>query len=116
MEVLSIQQHARDTLRLAGMMWAAGLFWAASELDYSGGGGLHRSRAAWESRAGVGTAQKRGQGWQHRGGSGGWWQDRDWEVLHRGWTEEAGGCVVSGLRLDRGESGLHRGEAGDWAK
>ncbi|GFY81648.1 hypothetical protein Acr_01g0014560 [Actinidia rufa] len=36
----------------AGLMWAAGLFWAASELSYSRLG-LHRSRAAWESRAGA---------------------------------------------------------------
>ncbi|GFY96915.1 hypothetical protein Acr_11g0012210 [Actinidia rufa] len=130
MEVLSIQQHARDTLsrlrmrkrnknwardhmRWAGLMWAAGLFWAASfwaasELGYSGLG-LHKSRAAWESRAGAACWGGDGTETWARGAA----QRRIWWVvagqrLHRGWTEEAGGCVVSGLRLDRGESGLHR--------
>ncbi|GFZ04120.1 hypothetical protein Acr_16g0007440 [Actinidia rufa] len=94
----------------AGMMWAAGLFWAASELGYSGLG-LHRSRAAWESRAG----QRLG-GPAQRLDRGGWWMCGVWTEAgqRRIWVGQRRIWVV--LRLDRGESGLHRGEAGDWAE
>ncbi|GFS35496.1 hypothetical protein Acr_00g0040150 [Actinidia rufa] len=102
MEILSIQQHAHDTLSRLRMR-KRNKNWAQDHMSW---GNLLEGGDGTETWA-------RGR---HRGGSGGWWQDRDWEVLHKGRTEEADGCVVSGLRLDRGESGLHRGEAGDWAE
>ncbi|GFY95212.1 hypothetical protein Acr_10g0005970 [Actinidia rufa] len=96
------------------LIWVAqgaGLLGSQGQVLLAGGAcswwlvAYNRGRGCCFDCTGVGTAQKRGQG--------GAAQRRIWWVvagqrLHRGWTEEAGGCVVSGLRLDRGESGLHR--------
>ncbi|GFY91382.1 hypothetical protein Acr_07g0015780 [Actinidia rufa] len=91
MEVLSIQQHARDTLSRLRMR-KRNKNWARDHMSWGnlleGGDGTK----TWAR----GAAQRRI-----------WWVVAG-QRLHRGWTEEAGGCVVSGLRLDRGESRLHR--------
>ncbi|GFY86369.1 hypothetical protein Acr_05g0000080 [Actinidia rufa] len=120
MEVLSIQQHARDTLSRLRMR-KRNKNWARDHMSWGnlleGGDGTETwARGAAQRRIWWVVAGQRLGGPAQRLDRGGWWMCGVWTEAgqRRIWVGQRRIWVV--LRLDRGESGLHRGEAGDWAK